>query len=138
MSSSRVRRPAKLNKRCYEKARLCYYNGDLSRLSDLRRASILCPTVAALLDLLRALSVTAGIKILRVKNRFARDYDATSESGGYRDLQLNVRAGRTGLIWELQLHLEAIEELKKSTGTSGHARYVIFRSMLERIKQGNF
>ena len=127
--------PAKLNKRCYEKARLCY-NGDLSRLSDLRRASVLCPTVAALLELLRALSVTAGIEILRVKNRFSRDYDATSESGGYRDLQLNVRVGGTGLIWELQLHLEVIEELKKSTGTSGHARYVIFRAMLERIKQG--
>ena len=128
--------PPKQADRCFEKARLCY-DGDLSCLSDLRRASIVCPTVAAILEMLKLLSVTEGIDILRVKNRFSRDY-SVKESGGYRDLQLNIRAEGTALIWELQIHLEAIEELKTSSGRSGHARYVVFRGMVERIKQGAF
>jgi len=61
-------------------------------------------------------------------------------SAGYRDLQLNIRIPNTELIWELQLHLESIEELKSNlcddeddTGRTGHQRYVAFRTIMERL-----
>ena len=129
----------KTKERCNEKAILAY-GGDLSRLKDLRRASILCPKIASITEVLSLLSNTEGFDILRVKNRFSRKYDGT-ESAGYRDVQLNVRAKGTALVWELQLHLEAIEKLKSSldeNGGKGHENYKLYRMQMERIKKGIF
>ena len=100
----------------------------------------MCPTIATIVEVLRALSTLDGFEILRVKNRFARDYDGF-DSAGYRDVQLNVRARGTELVWELQLHLEAIDKLKSSldeNGGKGHENYKLYRMQLERIKQGKF
>jgi hypothetical protein len=44
------RGPNKKNERIFEKADLCY-NGDYSQITDLRRGSVICPTVA---DVIRA------------------------------------------------------------------------------------
>ena len=129
----------KTMERCNEKTDLAY-DGDLSRLKDLRRASILCPTISSITEVLRLLSATAGFEILRVKNRFSRNYDGM-ESAGYRDVQLNVRAKGTALVWELQLHLAAIEKLKSSldeNGGKGHENYKLYRMQMERIKKGIF
>ena len=71
---------------------------------------------------------------MRLKNRFAPRYNAKEASAGYRDLQLNIVVPGSGLIWELQLHLEAMEKVKSSGGRSGHARYVAFRDVIERLK----
>jgi len=130
--------PGKKDERALEKAKLAYAD-DYSRLKDLRRASIVCPNIHAISMLLLAL-IAAGVDICRVKNRFDRKYNATLVSAGYRDLQLNVRIPGTGLIWELQLHLEAVEQLESrlcdeadETGRTGHQRYVAFRTIMERI-----
>ena len=44
-------------------------------------------------------------------------------------------------MWELHLHLEAIEKLKSSldeSGGNGHENYKLYRMQTERIKQGIF
>ena len=102
--------PNKKDARAIEKADLAYFN-DFTQLKDLRRASIVCHDVASIIMLMLALE-SAGIDMLRIKNRFDRKYEAAKKTAGYRDLQLNVRLPGTGLIWELQIHVEAIEELK--------------------------
>ena len=81
-----------------------------------------------------------GLEICRIKNRFDREYKAKELSAGYRDLQVNVRIPGTGLIWELQLHLETIMALNSqlcdaadASGRTGHQRYIGFRTIMERI-----
>jgi len=130
--------PDKKDGRANDKVDLCY-DDDYAMLKDLRRASIVCADVASIITLLLALEA-AGIDIRRVKNRFDRKYNAAEKSAGYRDLQLNVCIPGTGLIWELQIHLEAIEKMKTQmgetddgTGRTGHQRYVAFRGIMERI-----
>jgi hypothetical protein len=125
--------PPKKDQRSVEKADLAY-DGDFAQLKDLQRASILCPTLSAVTQLLSALADTEGLEIVRLKNRFAPRYNAKEASAGYRDLQLNIVVPGSGLIWELQLHLEAMEKVKSSGGRSGHARYVAFRDVIERLK----
>ena len=107
---------------------------------DLRRASIVCKNIAEINDTILRLEADDGINICRIKNRFDRNYNAKDASAGYRDLQLNVVIPETGLIWELQIHLEAIEEQKTQmrdqddgSGMTGHQRYVAFRTIMERI-----
>ena len=132
--------PNKKDKRCFEKASLAYED-DLSRLKDLRRASIICPTVGDIVMLCRELG--PGMQLLRVKNRFDRLYQAAEQSAGYRDLQFNVRIPGNELVWELQVHLAAIEALKSKmrdtedkNGRTGHQRYVAFRQIKERLEKG--
>ena len=64
------------------------------------------------------------------------------QSCGYRDLQFNIQVPGTGLVWELQVHLAAIEGLKTkiqdeadATGRTGHMRYVAFRQIKERLEK---
>lgn len=130
--------PAKGDERSIEKAQLAY-GGDKSKLKDLRRASIVCENISQVCDLVSALF--EGLNVLRVKNRFHRDYDAANESAGYRDLQLNVLADNEGLVWELQVHVTAIEKYKSEqrdkkdeSGRTGHRRYVAFREIKERLE----
>ena len=131
--------PPKNDKRSLEKARLAY-NNDFTRLKDLRRASIVGPSMAGVVLLCQDLAVS-NLQLLRVKNRFDRKYQA-EQSAGYRDLQFNVQVPGTGLVWELQVHLAAIEALKTkirdeadATGRTGHMRYVAFRQIKERLEK---
>ena len=118
--------PPKKDDRQAEKAKNAY-DDDFSKLKDCRRASIVCKNIAGIIDTIARLEA-AGIDICRIKNRFDRKYNATKLSAGYRDLQLNIRIPGTGLIWELQLHLEAVEELKSklrdTADESGRTGYV--------------
>ena len=105
----------------------------------MRRASVVCDHVAEINATIRRLEA-AGIKMCRIKNRMDRKYKATELSAGYRDLQLNIVIPGTGLIWELQIHLSAIEELKSQlrdqddgSGRTGHERYIAFRTIMERL-----
>ena len=131
----------KQTKRSTQKAQLAYEK-DYSQLKDLRRASIVCPKVKDIVRTVRRLSSDPRVLLVRKMNRFALDYKANDESAGYRDLQVNVQIPGTGLIWELQIHLAAIEarktltkEQKDAKGMSGHARYVAYREIMELIKQ---
>ena len=134
--------PHKKNDRAMEKARLAY-RGRYDLLKDLRRASIVCPDIATVCTLVEYIAdiSKSGLQVVRIKNRFARSYNANKESAGYRDLQFNVLVPKTQLIWELQVHLKDIEALKTKLrdqadpyGRTGHQRYVAFRTITERIK----
>jgi hypothetical protein len=113
------------------------YRGDATKLRDLVRCSLVFETMQ---DLEAGLDVIVGdpaIRILRVKNRFARDYDAKTESCGYRDIQLNAVVTEQSLgdaeialglhehVCEIQFHLRPIYELKND---EGHRRYVTYRN----------
>ena len=132
------RGPNKKKARKEEKAKLAY-GGNYSKLKDLRRVSMICKNIKEINDAIIRLEA-AGIDICRVKNRFDRRYMAAELSAGYRDLQLNIRIPGTGLIWELQIHLEAIEALKSElcdvadeSGRTGHQRYIAYRTIMERL-----
>jgi len=135
--------PPKKDARCLEKAKLAY-DYDYSKLRDLRRASIVCPDIATVRKVCAGLDADPSIELLRVKNRFRRDYNAKDKSAGYRDVQFNIKAIdlETGLelVWELQVHLAAVEKLKTEMqnsvdeeGRNGHGRYVAFRTVVERL-----
>ena len=79
-----------------EKAQLAY-SGNFAKLKDLRRASVVCPTIKEVTTFVKAVQDSTKLTICRVKNRFDKSYDANL-SGGYRDLQLNIVA-EGGFIW---------------------------------------
>ena len=68
------------------------------------------------------------------KMRFREDFDASKESGGYRDIQLCVRLNTAAArdrkvekhLAELQLHLSSVLALKSE---GGHANYVMRRNL---------
>jgi len=129
--------PPKKDTRVMEKTQLAY-SGNYAKLKDLRRASVVCPTIKDVMRFIKAVQDGKTLTICRVKNRFSKTYDANL-SGGYRDLQLNI-VGEGGFIWELQVHLAAIEKLKTEmrdhkddSGQTGHQRYVAFRTIRERM-----
>ena len=114
------------------------YAGDATRLRDLVRCSLVFDTFAQMEAALDLILADSAIRILRVKNRFAEDYDAVTESCGYRDIQLNAvltqqvltEAGEIELglhehVCEIQFHLRPIYELKNE---AGHKRYVTYRN----------
>ena len=110
---------------------------------DLRRGSIICPTLTRIADTVDEILSTPGLKVVRVKNRFDFEYNAKEESLGYRDLQLNVEVnGPVPIIWELQLHIAAMEDVKSgqdgqldAAGRTGHQRYKACRELMERLKK---
>ena len=131
--------PAKRDERSSEKAQLAYGN-DYARIKDLRRASVVGPDLASIARFVERLGSDAAVTILRAKNRFQMTYNANERSAGYRDLQFNLQAPRTGLVWELQVHLAAIERLKTqltastdASGRTGHGRYKAYREIMERL-----
>ena len=135
--------PPKKDERAMEKARLAY-KGKYNLLKDLRRGSIVCPNIAMVCEVVECISnfSKSGLRVVRIKNRFDRKYNANRDSAGYRDLQFNILVPNTKLIWELQVHLKDIEDLKTklrdqedATGRTGHQRYVAFRTIRERIEQ---
>ena len=79
-----------------EKSRLAY-KGDFARLKDYRRASVVCPDIPFIIKFVAAIENNPKLLVCRHKNRFDKGYLA-KESGGYRDLQLNLVA-QGGFIW---------------------------------------
>jgi len=73
------------------------------------------------------------VRLMRIKNRFDRSYDA-HKSAGYRDVSLilqivSEKACYLGLEYhccELQLHIDTLYESKTD---GGHKRYVQWRNM---------
>ncbi|KJG16484.1 nucleotidyltransferase family protein [Photobacterium angustum] len=79
--------------------------GNVNKLTDVVRGSVVATNIS---DLVKAYNYLAQYcDIVRVKNRF--DTPAVS---GYRDIKVLVRLSNSGLIAEIQLHLEAIAEIK--------------------------
>ena len=109
------------------------YNKDVSRLVDVVRQSIVFSNPDDLFACLKLIARDSSTRSLRVKNRFARDFDATT-TGGYRDVAVNlvietketVEVGVSGHVCELQLLLLQFHQLKSE---AGHKRYVGYRNL---------
>lgn len=98
--------PLKGRERAGEKAS-SDYGGKTESLVDIARASIVCQTIEQVVECYEA--AASEFEVVRVKNRFA------SPAGGYRDLNLNVKL-EGGHIAELQIHLQAIIDVKNADG----------------------
>ncbi len=107
------------------------YSGDVSRLVDLCRQSIVFDSPRDLLTCLQTLVADQEIRILRIKNSLQVGHDA-AVTAGYRMVMVNMllvtaETERLGVDWhvcELQLLLRDFAVLKSE---SGHRRYRIFR-----------
>jgi len=81
------------------------YEGDVRRLRDVLRASIVCETAAELQMLgkqLAALEAAGTIRVIQIKNRFI----GAPTPSGYRDI--NISMIYYDLLCEIQIHLEPI------------------------------
>ena len=83
-------------------------NGDVTRITDLARATIIANDVESLVEVYEAVSREADV--VKVKNKFKSPADS-----GYRDLNLLVRLPKTNIIAEVQLHLKAIADVKSGS-----------------------
>ncbi|MGR5238852.1 RelA/SpoT domain-containing protein [Vibrio alfacsensis] len=80
-------------------------DGQVERITDLARATIVADDVASLVSIYE--TIERETTIVKVKNRFKKP-----TASGYRDLNLLVRLPKTNLIAEVQLHLKAIADVK--------------------------
>lgn len=79
--------------------------GNVNKLTDIVRGSVVATNISDLVKTYNYLAQHSNI--VKVKNRF----DAPTVSG-YRDIKVLVQLSNSGLIAEIQLHLEAIAEIK--------------------------
>ena len=117
---------AKKEERCLEKTR------EFNQLRDLRRASVVCKNVAQARRLTNRVADGAEYNCRRCKLGFSNDFD-DNQSSGYRDAQLNLSCRGSDLIFELQVHLERIYDVKIGLGGGGHTNYKSFRQRKEPI-----
>lgn len=80
-------------------------DGQVNRITDLARATIVADDVASLMEVFEVLD--RETTIVRVKNRFKQP-----AASGYRDLNVLVQLPKTNLVAEVQLHLKAIADVK--------------------------
>eukprot|EP00040_Diaphanoeca_grandis_P010478 m.53641 g.53641 ORF g.53641 m.53641 type:complete len:523 (-) comp21792_c1_seq1:55-1623(-) len=131
--------PNKTKDRVFQKS-MHAYNWDLTRITDYRRFSIVCSSFATIETVLKDIAAQGSLKLLRIKNRFSPNNTNPKDTAGYRDLQICVEYDNTGLIYEIQLHLDQFfkkkhERAQKNIGgLSGHDRYVHFRDVKEQIQ----
>jgi hypothetical protein len=108
------------------------YNCDLSEVTDQVRCTVVCESLAQVAAMLRALLASADVSVVRVKNRFAPDYDATP-AGGYLDLQTIVAfdcgsgAGEW-MLGEVQVNMWSMLRIKEAPGGS-HKVFNFARSL---------
>jgi hypothetical protein len=127
--------PAKGQERLFEKARISY-KGNLARVTDFERRSIVCLEFPHLLKALQELD--SEFVVIRVKNRFSSPHSGAKKTAGYRDCQLTCKAKGSDLMFEVQLHLQCIYDVKEqvsnsenAAGRTGHDRYIEFRLIME-------
>ena len=80
-------------------------------------------SLSAVRRVLKEVLSDVELEVVRIKNRLMLEFDALV-TGGYRDLLINVRVKETGHICEIQITLEAMLQIKVS---SGHRLYKIAR-----------
>jgi len=118
--------------RAVEKASRSYDN-KVCKLVDVVRQSIVYEKLEDMVLCLQRISDDPQVRILRIKNRFAQDYSAEQESGGYRDVALNLvivneetlALGVAGHVCELHLMFKSFHRIKTD---ECHQRYVAFRN----------
>ena len=101
------------------------YRGDFSCITDLARATIKCPSMKILFEVLWRVASNAAFRIVLIKNRLMTEFNA-DEAGGYRDMLVNLLDADSGHIVELQLTLTPLLEIKMH-GSGGHVAYNVAR-----------
>jgi len=120
--------PRKKKARAYEKVERSY-NGDVSRVLDFVRSSIVADTIEEATRVLRF--VLAQGTVFCIKNRYDLDYDS-QETGGYRDVNLQLSFDELkgtsfdGYVFELQIILSCFLQVKSN---EGHKRYIVCRNL---------
>ncbi|WP_298441800.1 GTP pyrophosphokinase [uncultured Ferrimonas sp.] len=79
--------------------------GEHRRLTDLARATLVGSDISGVVNAF--LSLCEQADIIYLLNRFAEP-----KANGYRDLKVLVRLPNSGMVAEVQIHLEAIEKVK--------------------------
>ncbi|WP_173424733.1 RelA/SpoT domain-containing protein [Photobacterium sanctipauli] len=80
-------------------------NGQVDKITDLARASIVADDIPSLVQAFELMN--KEVEIVAIKNRFK----SPTESG-YRDLKMLVQLPKSKMIAEVQLHLSAISTVK--------------------------
>jgi len=109
------------------------YCGDVRKLNDLVRATLVFDDLSSLAACLQGICSDDTFQIHRIKNRFDDNYPATI-SGGYRDVCLVVslrtkatkHLGVDSTPAEVQLAHKQVFELKSN---DGHRRYIRARNL---------
>ncbi|WP_194435099.1 RelA/SpoT domain-containing protein [Vibrio fluminensis] len=110
----------KSSQRAQEKIAL-ELDGQVNRITDLARATIVANDVASLMEAFEVLD--RETTIVKVKNRFKKPAES-----GYRDLNVLVKLPKTNLVAEVQLHLKAIADVKSGPEHS-------FYEQIQRIER---
>ena len=104
------------------------YDCRLDQLTDLARATIVCEDEGVLRSVMVELKKAVedkAIQIHRIKHRLDANFDAM-ESGGYRDILVNMVFPPNDHVVELQLNLKAFVEIKNG---GGHSSYSVGRML---------
>ena len=80
-------------------------NGRVDQITDLARATIVANDIEGIVTAYEILQRETDV--VKVKNHFK-----TPKASGYRDLNLLVKLPQSGMIAEVQLHLQSIAEIK--------------------------
>jgi len=105
------------------------YKGKVPLVLDIVRSTVVTETVKEALDVLEVVLANSIVHV--IKNRFDIDYDG-SDTAGYRDINLQLSFPETngsefeGFVFELQIHLRPILDLKND---EGHKRYIKVRNL---------
>ena len=115
-----------------------YGPANVRRVTDTRRASVVCDDFLTMAAVLQCMS--RSFIIVRLKNRFCEQNKTADDSAGYRDCQMLLLCPNSRLLFEAQLHLRMFYDIKcglaNSTegsveGLTGHQRYISFRTAKE-------
>ena len=126
---------SKTTTRLLEKARLSY-NENLKLVTDYERRALEFAAFHGMTEALKM--IFRDFIVIRIKNRFDKENTAAKRTGAYRDIQVVCYVKGTKLLFELQLHLTCIYEVKSSVAATrdannktGHDRYIEFRELKE-------
>ena len=115
--------PVKSPVRAVQKLQRSYGLEHALRLLDLVRASVVCPDLHMLANVVDIIHKDQRVKVLREKNAWA---DGFVSPTGYRNYQMIVQLLNTncaGFLCEIQLDLQSFHDEKNRPGSSGHANY---------------
>lgn len=126
---------SKSTTRLVQKARLSY-NENLKLVTDFERRALEFAAFHGMTEALKM--IFRDFIVIRIKNRFDKENTAAKRTGAYRDIQVVCYVKGTKLLFELQLHLTCIYEVKSSVAATkdannktGHERYIEFRELKE-------
>ncbi|WCE30996.1 RelA/SpoT domain-containing protein [Vibrio sp. SCSIO 43137] len=102
-------------------------DGNVSKITDLARATIIAEDVEGLVSAFE--SISNQTKIVGVKNRFK-----SPAPSGYRDLNILVELPETKIVAEVQLHLAGIEKVKSGPE---HDLYEIIQGIERKAQSEN-